>query len=463
MFLEKLGPGKFTRGRCHGGIPMNRSKKFGTWGLFVLFLSLGLTQTLLYPYQGTDNAEGKIIKEIRFEGLKRTKEYIITRQLISKIGEPLHQANLDREFNRLMSLDIFSNVIIEPEESEDGVVLTYRFTENFPVMALPAFRITDENGVSVGGNIKTTNLLGKNIFLSGGMVFGGTKESELWIINPWAFGNHFGYAVEYYRRDRDNLVTNSFEKSNEFYLKLRGNLSEKGRIGGGFESLNIRSIEPGTTLDPDGQDRTARFNFYLGYDNRDKFPNTRTGWWGEVNFSYDSKLFNSYSNFGQVDLDIRRYQPLPFGERHTLVVYSLTTLRTGTVDISVAPWQRFAIGGTNTIRGREFADRIGKNQFINTVEYQFTLMKIRPIKLPLNINWRIGVGLALFGDLGIGWDTASQLQSKNFIGGVGAGIRLMMPVLGMLRFDVGFGQPGKGIFLHISPFEKPVMTRKRVR
>jgi outer membrane protein insertion porin family len=429
----------------------------------VLFLSISVTNALLYSSEGKDSPEGKIIKEIRFEGLKRTKEYIVTRQLLSKVGEPLLQDNLDKEFNRLMALDIFSNVIIEPEESGEGVILAYRFTENFPIMALPAFRITDENGVSVGGNIKTTNLLGKNIFLSGGMVFGGTKEAEIWIVNPWAFGNHFGYTFEYYRRDRDNLVTESFEKSNEFFLRLHGHFGEKGRIGGNFESLNIRSIEPGTTLDPDGHDRTARFNFYVGYDARDKFPNTRKGWWAEVNLGYDSRLFNSYSNFGQLDLDIRRYQPLPLGERHTLVIYSLTTLRTGTVGVSVAPWQRFAIGGTNTIRGREFADRTGKNQFINTVEYQFTLLKIRPVKLPLNINWRIGLGLALFGDLGIGWDTSSQLQSKNFIGGVGAGIRVMMPVLGMLRFDFGFGQPGKGIFLHISPFEKPVMTRKRVR
>jgi len=39
----------------------------------------------------------------------------------------------------------------------------------------------------------------------------------------------------------------------------------------------------------------------------------------------------------------------------------------------------------------------------------------------------------------------------------------MMPILGVLRFDVGWGQKGQGIFLHIGTYEKPVMTRKRVR
>jgi outer membrane protein assembly factor BamA len=174
-------------------------------------------------------------------------------------------------------------------------------------------------------------------------------------------------------------------------------------------------------------------------------------------------LFNSYSNFYQMDLDVERYQPLPWGERHVLALFSYTSLRTGTVGENVAPWQVFGIGGTNTVRGWEFAARTGKNQFINTVEYRYTLFKIQPVRLPLNINWRIGLGLALFADLGIGWDTVSQFRSDNFIGGVGAGIRILMPVLGMIRLDVGLGQPGKGIVLHIGTLEKPEMTRKRVR
>jgi outer membrane protein insertion porin family len=431
--------------------------------LLVFIIVFGLIHILLYPQQGQDSPEGKIIQEIHFEGLKRTKEYIVTRELISKIGEPFRQENLDKEYLRLMILDIFSRIRIETEVKEDDVVLIYRFTETFPLLPLPAFKITDENGISVGANLKSSNLLGKNIFFSGGMLFGGTKEVELWVRNPWVIGNHFGYALEYYRRERDNLITDSFETSNEFYLKIQGNFGERGRIGGGFESLNIQSERPGTTLSPSGQDHTARFSFFLGYDSRDAFPDTRQGWWSEVAFGYDSRLFKSQTDFFQVDLDIRRYQPLPFGDRHSLAIYSLTTLRTGTLGENVAPWQAFGIGGSSTVRGWEYAARKGKNQFINTLEYRITLLKSRAVKLPFNINYRIGVGFALFGDLGIGWDDPSQFQTNNFIGGVGAGIRLMMPVLGMLRFDVAWGQKGQGIFLHIGAFEKPVMTRKRVR
>lgn len=431
--------------------------------LFVFCIVFGLMQILAYPQQGQDSPERKIIEEIRYEGLKRTKEYIVTRKLISKVGEPLRQDNLDKERKSLMSLDIFSRISIEPIVSGDDVVLIYHFTETFPLLPLPAFKITDENGISAGANLKSSNLFGKNIFFSGGMLFGGTKEVELSIRNPWFTGDHFGYALEYYRRERDNLITDSFEISNEFYLRVQSNLGERGRIGAGFENLNVKSKQPGTTLDPDGHDHTARFSVFMGYDSRDVFPNTRQGWKNEISLGYDPRLLNSQTNFIQLDLDIRRYQPLPFGDRHSLAIYSLTTLRSGTVGENVAPWQAFGIGGSSTVRGWEYAVRKGKNQFINTLEYRITLLKSRAIKLPFNIDYRIGLGFALFGDLGIGWDDPNQFKSNNFIGGVGAGIRLMMPVLGMLRFDVGWGQKGQGIFLHIGAFEKPMMTRKRVR
>jgi outer membrane translocation and assembly module TamA len=71
--------------------------------------------------------------------------------------------------------------------------------------------------------------------------------------------------------------------------------------------------------------------------------------------------------------------------------------------------------------------------------------------------------VALFGDLGLGWDTRDQFNRKRFIGGVGAGVRLLLPIVGLLRIDFGWGQEGKSIMVHFGAYEKPVMTRKRVR
>jgi len=413
--------------------------------------------------ENPNSAEGKIIKEIRFEGLKRTKEYIVTRELLSRVGEPLRQKNLEREKNRLELLDIFSNVRIVTEVVGDEAVLTFIFVETFPILPSIGVKISDENGISAGGGLKSPNLLGRDIFFSGRVMFGGSKELEVWIVNPWITGNHLGYSLEYYHRERDNLITESYEIANELYLSVRSHLGENGRGGVDFSSINIKSDKHGTTLSPDGTDHTTRLGFYLGYDNRDVVPDTRRGWWSEIAFNWNMPLFKNSSKFVQVDLDIRRFQPLPFWDRHNLAFFSLTTLRTGTVGEDVAPWQVFGIGGTNTVRGWEFASRKGKNQFINTFEYRITLLKPRLVNLPFKIKYRGGVAIAVFGDLGIGWDTQDKFKAENFIGGIGAGIRLLLPIVGMLRLDVGWGQQGKSVMLHIGAYEKPVMTRRRVR
>ncbi|MFC2164565.1 BamA/TamA family outer membrane protein [Acidobacteriota bacterium] len=403
-----------------------------------------------------------MIKEIRFEGLKRTKEYIVTRELISKVGEPLLLENLAIEKQRIELLDIFSDIRIEPEVVEEKVIIHYIFVETFPLLPSISISITDENGVSAGAGVKSPNLLGRDIFFSGRVLFGGSTVAEFWIDNPWVTGNHLGYSLEYYYRERSNLITESNEIANEFYLKVGSWIGRHGRIGGSFESINIRSDKPGTTLSPDGLDKTTRLGFYLGYDNRDAFTDTRRGWWSEIEIGGDMRLFENSSKFVQLDLDIRRYQPMPW-DNHTLVLFSLTTLRTGEVGKEVAPWQVFGLGGTNTIRGWDFASRQGKNQFINTVEYRITLFEPRLIHLPFKIKYRGGIAFAVFGDLGIVWDNPHEFRGDNFIGGVGAGIRLLLPIVGVLRVDVAWGQQGKGIYFHIGAFEKPVMTRKRVR
>ena len=413
--------------------------------------------------ENQESPEGKIIQDIRLEGLKRTKEFIVTRELFSAVGEPFSQKNVDREMQRWERLDIFSDIQFNTEIEKDKVILTYLFVETFPILPSIGLRISDENGVSVGGGIKTPNLKGKDIYFSGRILFGGSREIEIMLENPWFMGKRIGYALEYYNRIRDNLITDSRETANEFYLRVGGRIGEAGRIGGSFESINIKSDKPGTTLSPDGIDYTTRMGAYIGVDSRDAAIDTRSGWWSELQISGDIRIFKNSTKFIQLDLDIRRFQPLPFWDRHTLAIFSLTTLRTGTVGEEVAPWQVFGIGGTNTVRGWEFAARTGKNQFINTMEYRITLAKPRLVHLPFKIKYRGGLQLAFFGDLGIGWYTKDEFRSENFIGGVGAGIRLMVPIVGLVRVDFGYGQSGESIRIHLGAFEKPVMTRRRVR
>jgi outer membrane protein assembly factor BamA len=431
----------------------------------LLFISIFLSLIIWEPVSlfSQPDFEGKIVKEIKFEGLKRTKPFIVQRELLSKIDEPCLQKNLEWEHQNLELLDIFSRIEIKPVVVEDSVVIVYHFVETFPFLPSVSLKISDENGLSAGGGLKSSNLFGRDMYFSGRVVVGGELEVEVIFENPWVTGNHLGYRLEYYHRNRDNLVADFTENADEFYLTVRSFVKRKGRIGVNLELLNIRSNKDGVTLSPDNSDIVSRIGAYLGYDSRDSFANTRRGWWNEIAYTREFRMLENSSNFNQLDLDIRRYQPVPLWDRHILALFSLTTIRSGIVGEDIALWQLFGLGGTNTIRGWEFAARTGKNQFINTAEYRITLYRPRLLHLPFNIDYRGGLQFTVFGDAGIVWDEAHEFVDKNFIAGGGVGIRFLIPIFGMARIDFGMGQGGKGIFLHLGMFEKPVMTRKRVR
>jgi len=404
---------------------------------------------------------GAIIGELRFEGLNRTKEYIVTRELRSKVGEPCLRENLDKEKQNLEQLDIFAGIEIKAVPGPDGVIVHYEFHELFVLLPSVGIKFSDETGVSAGVGVKVPNLLGKDIFLSARFLLGGYTELELWLENPWVWGNHWGYKFEYYHREKDNLVANFFETSDEIYLTSGPNIGENGRVGGILSFLSIHSDKDGVTLSPDNHDRASRLGLYLGYDSLDAFIGTTNGWWNEVVLTQAIDIFENSSKYTQVDLDFRRYQYL--ADRHTLTGFSLTTIRSGDVGVDVAPWEQFGIGGTNTVRGWSFAARKGKNQMINTIEYRYTLFKPQRWNLPLGIKYRGGLQVAAFGDYGIGWDDSPEFKADNFIDGYGVGLRLLLPIVGVARMDVAWGEHGKSVFLHLGSFEKATYARRRVR
>ena len=99
-------------------------------------------------------------------------------------------------------------------------------------------------------------------------------------------------------------------------------------------------------------------------------------------------------------------------------------------------------------------------QFINSVEYRYAAIPLRAVKI---LGWRVrtGLELAAFTDFGSLWDEWSDFD--RFIGGGGAGARVLLPGVGRLRLDVAWGQSGSGVQFAVDFGEKAVKQRLRVR
>jgi outer membrane protein insertion porin family len=401
---------------------------------------------------------GRIVAEIRVIGLKTTKVDIVERELKTRVGEPFTRENEQKDYESLDRLQIFSEIKIYPALGDAGLVVFIEVKETFPYLPVISLDISDENGLSAGGGLKSVNLLGRALYFSGQARFGGETAVEIELRNPWVAGNHIGYATEYYYRNRDNVIHGFFETANEVYLLVRGYVRENGRLGVQVFYQGIQSDTDGRTLSPGNIDHVIYGSLVAGYDSRDLATNPHEGWWSSVDI-VRSGLFGTDSDFWQGNFDLRRFQPLASGQ--TLGLFSLYTATTGTVGIEVAPWQTFGIGGSNTIRGYDIGAKGGKNQFINTIEYRWNFVQPRPFSVS-GITASLGLQLAFFTDFGSAWNTREEFR-RNFIWGGGTGLRLIVPYVGLVRLDLGFGQDDPWIVFHIGTGEKSMRQRERVR
>ena len=160
--------------------------------------------------------------------------------------------------------------------------------------------------------------------------------------------------------------------------------------------------------------------------------------------------------YATVDVDVRRYTPV--ARRQTIVTTALLTMQSGVDGVDLPTYSDFALGGENTIRGRAFGTKRGKNQFIGTVEYRYTVLPTRTFRVA-GLNLYAGLALAGFADIGSAWNDPDAF-SDGVIGGGGIGLRLYIPYINMIRLDLSFGD---GVHGGLGINEKAVAQRNRVR
>jgi outer membrane protein assembly factor BamA len=133
--------------------------------------------------------------------------------------------------------------------------------------------------------------------------------------------------------------------------------------------------------------------------------------------------------------------------------------------VDVPTYMNYFMGGANTIRGYGVTDLgeelSGKNQLLGTAEYSVTLVPLRRWDI-WKISLRLGLEAAVFADAGIAWTESRELAMKRARGGLGGGLRLLVPGSEMIRLDVGWS-PESGFRFHFANGTKPKAQRARLR
>ncbi len=415
--------------------------------------------TLPVPSAAAQNPPTKKIKAIEIIGNQRTQAKILRQELSPLVDQPFGINYLDLAYNRLDRLGIFSGITITPVEESDGIILRIEVKETFPIMPAVSLSFSDENGFQFGAGVNALNLKGQAITMKTMAKFGGATDVEFRLANPWITGDKLAYRLDFFYRRRQNNVFDFNERSFEAFTTFSRQRGYSVSYGGRFNFQYLKSDVAGKTLSRDNDDIVPSLAAFFIYDTRDAWSNPHTGWWNEIEV-LRSGFMAGDSNFWRVNFDLRRYQPL--ADHQTLALFSLLTLTTGKVGRDIAVWQQLNVGGSNSLRGWDLGEKVGKNQFLNTIEYRYNVLEPRTFKI-FGFSFYLGAQLAAFADFGHVWSERDDFRLGKFLGGAGVGLRLIVPYVGLTRLDLAWGQPGMSARLCFGTYEKPVRQRERVR
>jgi outer membrane protein insertion porin family len=402
---------------------------------------------------------GRTVTAIALEGLRVTREFVARREIRTAVGQPLRVDVVAADVQRLDNLSVFAEIVVTAADDAEGVRLTFRFKEMPSWIALVGYSYTDQDGFSAGPVLSALNFTGRAISLNARAYFGGADQYSARILWPWVSGDHLSLDVYGARLSRRDTLNGFKETSYEFTPAVGTYLGDHGRLKGLFSLFEMNSDVDGKTLDPDNQDLLTRFGVSVGWDTRDSWRLPRRGWQNEL----EVWRTTGDGDFWSMNLDLRRW--LPIRQRQKALLSGLASLQSGTVEEDVPVYLLYRMGGANSIRGYEVEDLgvrlYGKNQLIGTAEYSVTVLRLRRFDI-WKFALRLGLEAAVFADAGIAWSKPGELAMNRAKGGMGAGLRLLVPGTEMVRFDVAWSAEG-GLHFHFASGTKPVAQRRRLR
>jgi outer membrane protein insertion porin family len=395
-----------------------------------------------------------IVRKIDIKGNTKTMDKVVRREIDLYPGKKYKQSLMMRSRQNIMALNFFSDVKPDLVPNEDGTIdLVFDITEkeNIGQLQLGAAYSGQQGGFIGTFSTKIPNFRGTGQELGVNIEAGErTQNFGVSFTEPWAFDRPLSLNGSIYFAQREYYYGGyrGDEKYKNYGFTLGVGRQElkwpdnKFKVSGAYGFSYFETSLEGEDipeLDLKILKHGYKNSFEAGIQRYDLdvplFPTE--GSLFSVNGEYVGFGLGDQFNYLKTTASYQHYFPLPL----KLVLGSRTTAGVisglgGTIKISYQ--DLFKLGGVYTsdaeLRGYEESELGG---FSSTPENGLTMFaSTLELRYPL-LDQQLYLGL--FADVGNTWSSVSEMNLGDLYKGVGAGIRINVPMLGILGFDFAWG------------------------
>jgi outer membrane protein assembly factor BamA len=319
------------------------------------------------------------ISELRIEGNKTTKDYVIAREARLRKDEPFRGDLPERIKRRLDHLQLFSSVslpelyIAESEHSGLSVRIEEGNQNSFDGVLgyVPSNRAGESGSITGLINISLRNLFGTGRKLSARWYQENkdSRETELHYFEPWIASYPVNAQIGFSQRKQDStFVRMQYDIAGEFMV------TEEFSLGVSFSQTNVFPTERYDGSKVIAESKTTSLGASLRYDSRDNpiTPNSgilySTEYQTGTKRTISSPLFpvNLKSTTRRLIFDLS-YFLSPFFRQVIAAQVHLRDFNSGDIDAS----DLFRLGGAATLRGYQEGQFLGSRLIWTNFEYRF--------------------------------------------------------------------------------------------
>ena len=410
-----------------------------------------------------------IINSISFQGNKKTKDFVIARNILSTPGEVYNENTLKADLARLYSTQAFKEVNREIERTEENPDL-YDITIELEEQRTGT--------ISLGGGLDTaTGLFGQagfveNNFLGNGQRVGinfmaGTGvimsdnstldhanlQAELNFFEPRLRGTDNSLMIKAFGRDLGSYqVPLAVERRIGAEAVISRPIKKYNNLMGAFkvglEHVNVKEGSSGRIADLYSQhnipiserSKQLQGGTYLSmgpsliYDTRDNGLYPRNGVLATLRFSENVNMSKLTYTHGTLTAGIKKYFPIMSKSS-----FSIIARAGGKIHGHMPEVMTYSMGGPYTVRGYRMSSiGTGEGFMLGSAELTtpfFFLDRIKKAEFLDNIKFSMFVDA---GHLYNGTITNKIYNRPKYGIAAGAGIKLVIPGVGPLSIDYGY-------------------------